>query len=56
MKENTGLKVLSTLNTILISIGLSFFSFYLGLLKIYWFHAFGAFFIFDALFTLVGSV
>ena len=56
MKENTGLKVLSTLTTILISIGLSFFSFYLGLLKIYWFHAFGAFFIFDAVFTLVGSV
>ena len=55
MKENTGLKVLSTLTTIFISLALSAFSFYLGYLTIYWFYPFAAFFFLDALITLIGS-
>ena len=55
MKENTGLKVLSTLTTTLTSLALAAFSFYLGFLKIYWFYPFAGFFLLDALFTLIGS-
>ena len=55
MKENSGLKVVSTLMTILVSLALAVFSFYLGYLKIYWFYPFAAFFVIDALITLIGS-
>ncbi len=55
MKENRGLKIVSTLMTILVSLALAVFSFYLGFLKIYWFYPFAAFFVIDALITLIGS-
>ncbi len=55
MKENTGLKVISTLTTILVSLALSFFSFYLGFININWFFPFGVFFLLDALITFLGS-
>lgn len=55
MKDNTGLKVISTLTTIFTSLALAAFSFYLGYLTIYWFYPFAVFFILDALITLISS-
>ena len=55
MVENKPLKVFSILFSALMSLALAVFSFYLGILKIYWFFAFGGFFLIDALITLIGS-
>lgn len=55
MKENKVLKAFLILLSVLMSLGLAVFFFYLGSLKIYWFYPFGGFFILDALITLIGS-
>ena len=54
MHENRGLKIFLSTLSIFLSLGLGAYFFYLGLLKIYWFFPFVAYFLFDALFTLIG--
>lgn len=55
MKDNKGLKIVVTIISVILSLGLSILSLLLGIRQIYWFYPFAAFFVIDAIVTLVGA-